>query len=167
MEWGENMIWLIIVAAFGTGFLLFLVAFLLLFRSKRAISSRLELFTRVQGPKNFDEEKLSKPFIERVVKPVIERLAAYLARLIPAKKSVDLQKKLLMAGTPGGFTAGEFVVIEYCLAAALTVGGIFLTLPSGSDLFTVVLVSAAGAGLGFYLPRVYLQLPASGRQSGI
>lgn len=161
------MNWLIMLFAFATGFLAFLMLFQIAFRTRLTLAERLAVFTRIEGPKGFDEEKLSKPFSERVLKPVIVRLARTMGRLMPAKKSISLQKRLQMAGNPGGFTPGEFIVIEYSLVVGLAVCGLFLTLPSGSDISTVIIVALGGGALGYILPTFYLQAKASQRQEDI
>ncbi len=159
--------WLILLAAFGTGFLSFLVIFQISFHTRLRLAERLEVFTRSQGPKNFDEEKLSKSFAERVVKPIIVRLAEQMSRLIPTKKSTSLQKRLLMAGNPGGLTHGEFIVIEYSLIVGLALLGLFLTLPADMEIIVVVMATLGGGAMGYILPGFYLQAKATQRQEEI
>lgn len=161
------MIWLAMLAAFGTGVLAFLLMFQIIFRTRLALAERLQLFTRIQGPKSFDEEKLSKPFKERVVKPTLERLAKIIGRIMPVKKNVSLEKQILMAGSPGGFTPGEFLVIEYSMVIFLALVGLFITLPSGADIVNIILTVLGGGVIGYMLPTLYLRIKTSQRQEGI
>jgi tight adherence protein C len=161
------MDWLAIVAAFSTGFLLFILLFELVFHRSHALAQRLQLFTRVQGSQTFDDEKLGKPFSERVIKPILVKLADKVTQVIPAKQNVTLEKMLLMAGNPGGFSPGEFLVIEYSLMVILGLIAMFIPLTSGADLFNIILVALGGGIIGYILPALYLRLKASDRQEGI
>lgn len=158
---------LILVLAFITGFLCFTLFLQLILHNRLALTVRMEMFTQFRGPRTILDEKLSAPFSERVIRPIISRIAGYLGRIIPVKQNQGLQKKLLMAGNPGGFSAGEFMAIEYAAAALLILAGLLLVFSGNQSLSGKILILFGAGFAGFYLPNFYLQTRASQRKKDI
>lgn len=134
---------------------------------------RLAIVRRMQGiaqtlrrQQNLDDE-LSKPFFERIIRPILERLASTIGKSTPVKKKVSLQKKLMMAGNPLNLSPGEFLAIQYVLtlgtASCAALFAISLNSPPG---FIIIGISL-GAAVGLLLPDYYLKMLANKRKEEI
>ncbi|HEX3031370.1 MAG TPA: type II secretion system F family protein [Bacillota bacterium] len=153
----------ILITVFLTVVLLSLALLNELFSTRFAVMNRLEVFTRKTGPKTFDEEKLSASFKERVVKPVVEKLSEKLTSLVPTNKSVGLQKKLSMAGNPGGFGPGEFMLAQYGLLGGLALLVVLIGLSAGWEPGSIFFGAVLAAFGGFVIPNFALSSITKGR----
>lgn len=127
------------VTALAAG--LFLYSFIVLCFGRSAARSdavRNRLFalgqevTRAYASEN---DELSKPFSDRVIRPVIHRLSMMLASLVPAANSGNAnekQKKMLLQA---GWTISveEYTVLQLMLMAACGILGFFLALLAHAD----------------------------------
>src|SRR5438105_6856395 len=84
-----------------------------------AVRARLSQFA--ERPRSLEEMELEQPFSERVLRPMIQRLASVGERfsrkkdLTPAQKesSVDKQRRrLLLAGSPNRWTASDWLGVK-------------------------------------------------------
>lgn len=153
----------ILLTVFLAVSLLCLALFQYAFSKKLNLMIRLETFTRKTTPKTFDEEKLSASFVERVLKPLVMKLAEKITTLVPTQKSVGLQKRLLLAGNPGELSPGVFMLIHYGLMAGLALLAFMLGVVGGAQPATLLVFAAMGAILGFVLPNFYLSNRSSFR----
>jgi tight adherence protein C len=109
------------------------------------------------------EEELSRPFIERVLGPLARQTAGLFLWLWPQNRLAAGQRRLLMAGSPGGLGAIEFFGVK--LLTTLALGGVavgygYLTsYPITSTAFVLLgLLLFAGFGLpDFWLSRKITQ----------
>jgi len=141
------------------GIIIFLVI-LLLFPSgsKSDIQGRLASLEEASDFKvaEVQEAELNQPFVDRVIRPILTRLAG---KRDPkdAKKvqKSSLKKELAQAGYPGGLTVAEFAVVQ----------NLFRVIAPGSMVaFAVVfnpslmpLAMLFGIALGILMPRMFLQ----------
>jgi tight adherence protein C len=103
-----------------------------------------------------EEAELSLPFRERVIQPMVTKVLGFFARLTPARNVEDMRHKLELAGRPGGWTVTQLAgmkVLAALLAGAL---GLLLTMFGDLPLANRLLLIAAIAGLGYYLPNFWL-----------
>lgn len=150
-----------------TIYLLLVGIYFLINRNKIIMVGRLEAL--VSGPRveSKPDEELNKPFFDRALKPLLEKAATSLGKLIPVKKKVDLHKKLIMAGNPGSITPSEYMVIRYGLILGLPVLVLFLCLPLGIGLSQIFTFMALAGASGVVLPDFYLKSLAAKRQEEI
>src|SRR5258707_12133300 len=73
-------------------------------------------------PLTLEEVELSRPFSERFLRPLVERLGTTLSRSTPAKARQDLDNRLEMAGRPGNLTPADFGAVR--LIAPAVVGAL-------------------------------------------
>ncbi|MDO9458445.1 type II secretion system F family protein [Nocardioides sp.] len=109
------------------------------------------------------KEELERPFDERVLKPLQARLLAIGRRLTGADTSDRLQRKLDYAGNPRDWTADRVVSVKVLGAIALLMVGFALALVMGVSAPVLVLMTAGGLVLGFFLPDFYLYQTAYNR----
>jgi len=91
--------------------------------SNPAMQGRMSdyLATGQGAPITARDLELSDPFFQRAVAPLLRRALAAMARLFPKSRLQALQRRLVMAGRPGGLSATDFVGIKgWCL---LLIGG--------------------------------------------
>lgn len=141
------------------------------FRQRITVQARLQqVGSLLSWRKKYLDEKLSQPFFERVIRPLLNVVAEKLPKRTPGsgqKQKLDLQKKLLMAGNPWDLTPGEFQALQYTLMVGLALICLFLALPTGADLTVLLLALLLGAILGDLVPNYYLGVRAARRQEEI
>ena len=142
------------------GIIAFLVI-LLLFPSgsKTDIQGRLAAFDEgmpADSAATVQEAELNKPFVDRVIRPFLTRMAG--KRDPKDMKKVQkstLKKQLAQAGYPGGLTVNEFAVIQNLfrvVTPAACAAFCLVFLPNLLAMGTLI-----GAILGFLGPRLFLQ----------
>ncbi|HWI63999.1 MAG TPA: type II secretion system F family protein [Symbiobacteriaceae bacterium] len=101
------------------------------------------------------DEEMERPFAQRVLVPMLERLAELMTRLAPGRVQQTIQLKLLQAGNPMG--ANHFLGLQTLVAAGLSLAGLMLSGPfldekpaAAGGLMFVLLV------LGWRLPEFWL-----------
>jgi len=151
-----------------------LLAYVLLYRAFRqriTVQARLQqVGSLLSWRKKYLDEKLSQPFFERAIRPLLNLVAEKLpkrARSGDQKQKLDLQKKLLMAGNPWDLTPGEFQALQYTMMVGLALVCLFLALPSGAGMMVLLLALLFGAILCYLVPNYYLGILATRRQEEI
>jgi tight adherence protein C len=129
------------------------------------VAQRLQVYGG-EKPLTLEEVELQKPFSERALRPMIERLGALLSRSTPQKARADLLNKLDLAGRPGNLTPEDFGAVRIVAAAVMAAIGLLIGLLLGNTLYTVIAL-AIGAGLGYYLPVLWLQQKVDARRKDI
>lgn len=160
------MLYLVLGLTFVTVFFLVQGIYYTVYRDKIIVAQRIEEIASMNKKQQIEDE-LDRPFFERVVRPVLERIALSLGKAIPAKKRISLQRKLLAAGNPLDLSPNEFMVIQYALTLLLPVIGIVVVLPLGWSPAGMVAVVALGGTIGFLLPEYYLKAKSAARQEEI
>jgi tight adherence protein C len=129
------------------------------------VADRLAAFSG-EKPLTLDEVELQKPFEERFIRPLIDRLGKYLAQNTPEKQRQDMQNKLNLAGRPGNLTPADFQALRYGSAVALFVVGLLVGLLFHSAVGLVV-SAAVGGLLGFFAPPYYITSKVQARRKEI
>lgn len=127
-------------------------------RARRAGAQTLDDRVRRYALKpSVQEIELSEPFLDRVIKPSVQSVLRFAGRFGPSRNMQQLERDLWQAGTPFDLAAIDFVGARLLAALALgfVAGGIAHLV--SSSLRTALLVGAAGGGVGFYAPIVWLR----------
>ncbi len=117
-------------------------------------------------PLTLEELELSRPFSERFLRPLIERLGSTLSRSTPAKARQDLDNRLEMAGRPGNLTPADFGAVRLVAAAVLGALGLLLGILLTGTLY-IVGGLALGVIFGYYLPVLWLKQKVDARRTQI
>ena len=155
----------ILILAGVVGFGVFLVfASFLVGQQLDPVQARLQQIS--VRPRTLEELELQRPLAERTLKPIVQGLAAIIARFYPANTARSLQlrlKRAAMETTSVEFFLGvkAFVGIVAAVAASA-----LLNLMTSDPLFTVGGLFG-GLILGFLIPDLYLSSRASGRAGAI
>lgn len=139
-------------------------------RGDKTVHERLDTYltTGSGAPVTLQELELSQPFSERVIVPMIKRLARVFGWMWPQNRANALRARLLMAGRLGGITAGDFVGVKgACMVALLCVALLFGFLTRYPlNYFSILMLGAMGF-CGFFLPDFWLSRRISRRQQGL
>ena len=120
----------------------------------------------IEVPLTLEEIELSRPFHERVIKPMLVGLARGFSRLSPSKSKAASELQLEMAGKPNNWGATEFFGIRVFVALVLGVLFFLFTLLASS--FSIaLLVAPLGLLIGFILPFLWLRSRIRKRQTEI
>jgi tight adherence protein C len=117
-------------------------------------------------PLTEDEVILQKPFSERVLRPMIEKIGQRLSRSTPEKTRSELQNKLNLAGRPGNLSPQDFTAIRYVACIVLFAVGLLLGAFLQSPLW-LALVAGGGALAGFFGPLMWLNQKVDERRKDI
>ena len=129
------------------------------------IDDRLAHFAERVDP--LEKLELEQPFIERIIKPNLRRLATRIGRVVPTSSGDKVRTKLGEAGNPSGLGVIEFMGLKYLMAIGLGGGSALLFIfaqVSSSLSFIVPLVLAA---FGYMLPGIWLDRKAKSRKKEI
>jgi tight adherence protein C len=129
------------------------------------VAQRLQVYGG-EKPLTLEEVELQKPFSERALRPMIERLGSLLSRSTPQKARADLLNRLDLAGRPGNLTPEDFGAVRIVAAAVMAAVGLLIGLLLGSPLYAVISL-AVGAILGYYLPVLWLKQKVDARRADI
>jgi len=118
-------------------------------------------------PVSLEELELAQPFSDRVIVPLVQASAQFVARFTPQRSLEATAHKLELAGNPNNWTATEFLGIRGLaglVLGALTFSLMLLTEANVGQrlLFTVVM-----GVLGFFLPVLWLGSRIRARQDEI
>ncbi len=141
------------------GIIIFLVI-LLLFPSgsKSDIQGRLASLEEVSEFKvaEVQEAELNLPFVDRVIRPILTRLAGKRdpKETKKAQKS-SLKKELAQAGYPGGLTVAEFAVVQNLFRIITPASMVAFAVIFNPSMMPLALLF--GIVIGILMPRMFLQ----------
>ena len=131
------------------------------------LEARLAEYSERDTPLTLEELELSASFVERVVYPTFDKLAAMATRLTPAKTLEETQRKLELADNPNKLTPARFYAIRF--GAMVVLGGLIFAVMSIANMpmSRRLLFTAVVAALGFFLPVLWLGSKIRTRQNEI
>ncbi len=153
----------------GVGILIMFVGFAR--NAANAASTADIVATRLQAyggekPLTMEEVELQRPFSERALRPMIEKLGALLSRSTPQEARKKLLAELDLAGRPGNLTPEDFGAVRIVAAAVMAAAGLLLGLVLGNPLYAVIAL-AVGTVIGYYLPTLWLKQKVDARRAEI
>lgn len=157
----EIIIYLLI---FAVGSFIFYIIGQLFLSDKQLVGERMNSIKTMYSL-NDDEDEMKKPFVERVINPIYQKLITILGSMTPASIKKKYEKMIVQAGVSKSTTVSSIIAIQIMLA--LLVSGILYLLFSflgGKP--DSMLITLAGI-LGFFIPYVLLNGNATKRQEKI
>lgn len=118
-------------------------------------------------PRTLTEMELAAPFSERIVLPLLRRVASIITRLNPQRNVEALKQQLELAGNPNNWTPADFLGVRGIAAIITLVLAFVLTLMLNIQPPQNVLFWGIGLLLGFYLPVLWLRSKIRTRQHEI
>lgn len=129
---------------------------------EETVADRLNQYSA--RPATLEEIELQKPLSERLLRPMIAKMAETMQARTPQRMLDDIRAKLEAAGNPNNMTVADFLGIQG-FSALITLGGTVLLL-SGTDqpLIIKVVGPLIGGFVGLFLPNLWLSGKVSSRQ---
>ncbi len=115
---------------------------------------------------NLEQIELSIPFVQRVIMPVLQKIADVTLRFTPDQMLQSTQRLLDLAGNPRNLTPPIVVGMRVVLAIAVGPVGLLMFGTDQSALM-LLLIIVGGAVLGFFLPVLYLRSIADRRKQEV
>ena len=135
--------------------------------NRRPSLEKERLSQYAQRPQTLEELELQTPFSERVLRPLLAKLAGMIAKYTPQSSVEAIRRELVLGGSPGNLQANDFLGVKGILALVLG-GGSLLLLSLGRTPLLSTLMYTAGLGFaGFMLPNVWLSTKISARKEAI
>lgn len=120
-----------------------------------------------QRPPTIEEVELQRPFLDRVIKPLVRKTARAAGKLLPQQNIENLRHQLITAGRPADLAPLDFLGLRVIAASIMGfLAFVALITRDGSPLRAMI-AGAGVAGLGFYLPNFWLHRLISSRQDEI
>jgi tight adherence protein C len=110
--------------------------------------------------------ELSKPWHERILKPMLGRLHRMGTLLVPARNLEQLRRDLTMAGLLDTLTLIDFLGLRFLVGAGCSALA-FTLAAMNRPLFSALLMAVGGFMIGLYLPNFWLRDRISKRQKVI
>lgn len=123
---------------------------------RRAVARSLSAIQALDQAPEILKSELERPFSERVIAPLGERLVGLGRRIVRADTAERLRHKLDVAGNPSGWTVERIIGLKALAGGLLGLMGFFYALAGGMSASTLLLVVSGGAVLGFLLPNILL-----------
>lgn len=136
-------------------------------RASGDVQERLEAYSAREEPVTLEELELSAPFSERVIVPLMDKVAQFATRFTPQKTLEETRHKLELAGKPNDLTPDKFWAMR--IVALVGLGGlIFLLMIISKQPISKMLMFGGGAGVfGFIYPNMWLGSKIKTRQNAI
>ena len=156
-------------ASFFIFFFLFFINLYLLIRAfsgkEDSIQSRLE---RIKEEGQTEEETIySKPFSERVIKPVIENVGKSLLKLAPTEWIRNMETKIIMAGKPKNRGVKDWITLQAILILLFPGGVLFMMTQLHAPLKSTVMVTLSITAIILLYPSMTLNSKIRVRQKEI
>jgi tight adherence protein C len=161
--------WLIIGVALimGLGAIILIVIGTRGSSTAEQVEARLSEYGSRAQPVTLEELELSQPFSQRVVKPMIDGLARFVARFTPQQSLEATRHKLELAGRPNNWGPSEFWGIRALAGVLMAVLMFLLMRVSRRPLQQGLMLTGVVGALGFYLPVMWLGSKIKNRQNEI
>jgi tight adherence protein C len=121
-----------------------------------------------ERPRTLEEMEMELPFRDRVIKPLLTNLSKSMSRMTPAQNTERQRIALAQAGNPNNMGVAEFAGMRVVAAAGLAIFMFLLAIVAmKAPLLNVLMYVAGAAGLGYYLPGMWLNQKIRKRQKAI
>jgi len=133
------------------------------------VQARLTQLGTVQA-RNLEELELQQPFVERTLRPLVSRLSGSVARVTSTSFTERTEKRLALAGNPGGMRTADWLGIK--AVGAIAGGVLFFFLFAVLNILTMPFVlgavlSVVGVVFGYIAPEFWLGGRVRKRQHAI
>jgi tight adherence protein C len=160
---------MILISAMTGGSILLLVIGLLQLRRRAPLADRLSRYLGDERPSAdiFQEIEMSRPFSDRVVLPLLRRLARLFSWMWPETRLRASQQQLLMAGARRMGTVEYLGLRMLCGLGLLGLGVFYCLLAGFAFTFVTVLLLGVVVFCGFSLPKFWIARRITRRQLDI
>ncbi|MBZ0285895.1 MAG: type II secretion system F family protein [Anaerolineae bacterium] len=137
-------------------------------RNRDPLQERLAQFGERELPDSLEEIELSLPFRDRVLIPVLRRIAGITTRFTPEKQLEETRKQIELAGLAGSMEPTTFFAMRIGATIGLGLAAfmVFFVLSPKRDP-NALIYTIGGAALGYFFPVLWIKGKISKRQDGI
>jgi tight adherence protein C len=137
-------------------------------RSRDPLQERLAQFGERELPDSLEEIELSLPFRDRVLIPVLRKIADITTRFTPEKQLAQTRHQIEVAGLAGSLEPTTFFAMRIgaTIGLGLMAFLVFFVLAPKRDP-NAILYAVGGAALGYFFPVLWIKSKISKRQDGI
>jgi len=137
-------------------------------RSRDPLQERLAQFGERELPESLEEIELSLPFRDRILVPVLRRIADVTTRFTPEKQIAQTRHLIELAGMAGSMEPTTFFALRIgaTIGLGLMAFLVFFVLSPNRDP-NALLYTIGGAALGYFFPILWIRSKISKRQDGI
>jgi len=130
------------------------------------LQARLAEFSQSGEAVSLNEIELSQPFVERVIYPILRQFGEVSTRMTPQKQLQDITRKLELSGKAGWIDAPMFFALRLVGAVVFGILCILVFTLSAvkQPLGIAIIISMAGAALGYFFPDLWLNQEIKKRQ---
>lgn len=159
----------IIIGVFGCIFCLTWVVLSYIFAHQMAIRARLHDIGVYNSPAMLGglEEELQIGFMERILKPLLNKISAVTQKYTPVRKKDFIEKKLDYAGRPLGWDSMDFISAQYAIAVGIAILTFILSNATAAGLGTRILAAFIALLVGYVLVDFALTIAIKQRQKDI
>jgi tight adherence protein C len=117
--------------------------------------------------RNLEELELQLPFFDRTILPLAQRMSGTASRVTSAGYTERIEKRLALAGYPGGMRTAEFLGVRLIVAGAAAGIGALLGFILLRGFVGAILGILMGFLLGYLAPDLWLRRRIGARQHAI
>ena len=134
---------------------------------QETLQQRLAEYGAREQAVTLEEIELSLPFSQRIVLPLLNGIAQFMARFTPQRSLESARHSLELAGNPYNLTASQFWAAR--AAAAVILGGLIgvLMFVTKAAWTQRILYPVLATALGFFLPVLWLSSQITRRKNSI
>jgi len=132
------------------------------------LQARLAEFIQRGDVASLEEIELSQPFSERVLVPIVRKIAEFSVRFTPQKAIQNVTRMMELAGNPWPIDAPTFFAIRFVLA--IVFGGLaiaYIVIYPPADSSRNLLIIGGTAFVGSFIPASMLQSRITARQKEV
>lgn len=140
------------------------IAMLGMSRQRKVISIDERLANFADRPMSLEEQEMSQPFSERVLRPVIKKWSLRLGAHSPARSADKVRLKLAQAGNPSGMGVAEFLGFRILLAIGFGVGAVLFFLFGAQNPKYAFTLGPIVGFFGYMMPGIWLDRKIKSRR---
>jgi len=161
------MIWVIVIGAAVAFAIVLVIVGIGAPDPQQTLQQRLAEYGARETPATLEEVELSLPFSQRIVVPLLNGIAQFVARFTPQRSLEASRHNLELAGNPYNLTASQFWALRAATAIVLGLLLVALTVVTNAELSRRILYPVLAAALGFFMPVLWLSGQISRRKNSI
>lgn len=132
---------------------------------RRGVARSLAAIRAIDAAPDAVRAELERPFTERVLAPLGERLVGIGRRLVRAGTAERIQHRLDIAGNPSAWDVGRIIGLKAAGLAALAGLSFVYSLGSGAPLPRLIALTVAAGVFGYVLPNILLYNAGTKREA--
>lgn len=134
---------------------------------RRGVGRSLAAIQAIDSAPEVLRQEIERPFSERVVAPLGERLVGIGRKLIRADSATKIRRRLDIAGNPAGWDVDRVIGVKVLVLAVFGGLALIFCLLNGTALLKTVGVTAGAGSFGFVLPNILLYNVGQKREADI